>query len=307
MIDLLDHALRTLLLGRVPELEDDRRRVGLQPPDEEWRASVSSLSAVALNVYLAEVRQNRDLRSTARHRFVRDNLLVDHPAPSWLECRYLISAWSPAATQVEPTPDEHALLYRALAALQDAAPINPSRVHGADVAAIDAWPDAFRNVDLPTELMPVDGFAKLAEFWGMMGNNHRWRPVVELAVGLPVLFTEPVVRGPAIVTLTLRMGERRGELGDQDVRVQIGGAVRGADGERPPDPPVTVTVVDVVSGLTVHATTMDRETGRFVVDLPVAAVTDPERYRLRATTAAGATAEVPADPRLPGPVIRLGA
>ncbi|MDT0353127.1 Pvc16 family protein [Pseudonocardia charpentierae] len=305
MIDLLDHALRTLLLRGLTDLDDDLRRIGFQPPDDEWRAAVASVSAVALNVYLAEVRQNRDLRSTARHRFVRDDVLVDRPAPTWLECRYLISAWSPAAAQVEPTPIEHALLYRAVAVLQDAAPVNPTHAHGADTAAIEAWPDGFRDVDLPTQLMPVDGFAKLAEFWGTMGTNHRWRPVVELAVGLPVLFTEPVVRGPAAVTLTLRTGPRTGEADEQDVRVQLGGQVRGPD-DRPPTSPVAVTVVEVASGLAVHTTTMDPATGRFVVDLPLGAVADPDRFRLRATTAAGMTAEVPADPRLPGPVIRLG-
>jgi hypothetical protein len=305
MIDLLDHAVRTLLLGGVPELDGDPRRVGFQPPDDEWRAGVSSLSAVALNVYLAEVRQNRELRSTARRRFVRDDLLVDQAAPSWLECHYLISAWSPAAAQVEPTQDEHAILYRAVAALQDAAPINITRVHRGDTATIDAWPDGFRDVDLPTELMPVDGFAKLAEFWGTMGTHHRWRPVVEVAVGLPVLFTEPVVRGPSVVSLVVRMGLREGEPDDQDVWV-FGGEVRVSDADRPPDPPVEVTVVDGATGFPVRTTTMDPATGRFVVDLPLAAVTEPGRYRLRATTAAGSAGEIPADPRSPGHVIRVG-
>jgi hypothetical protein len=67
-----------------------------------------------------------------------------------------------------------------------------------------------------------------------------------------------------------------------------------------------VTVVDGASGFSVRVTTMDPATGRFVVDLPLAAVTEPERYRLRATTAAGAVGEGPADPRLSAHIIRVG-
>lgn len=300
MIDLLDRALRALLLRRVPDLTDESQ-VRFQPPDEQWRASLANMQvdgepALALSVYLTEIRQNRQRRSTARQRTIRDGEISEQPAPTWVDCHYLISAWSPAASQlVEPTPDEHALLYRVLAALQDAGPINPTRVYPTGSEALTDWPPELRDVDLPTELMPVEGFGKLAEFWATMGTGHRWKPVLQFVVGLPVVFAEPIRRGLAVATVTLRFGPRDA----RDVWVRIGGHVRRADGEPLHQEVAEVSVVDVEDDVVVRATRTDPSTGRFVVDLPADAVTHPQRYRLRATLGGSTDAEIAVDLRSP--------
>lgn len=298
MIDLLDRALRTLLLTGVHDLLTDESQVRFQPPDEQWRATVANLQvnggpAPALNLYLAEIRQNRQLRSTARQRSVRNGEVVEQLAPTWMECHYLVTAWSPAASElVEATPDEHALLYRALVTLQDATPINVSRIYPTGSAALTEWPGELRNTDLPTELLPVEGFTKLAEFWGTMGTGHRWKPVLQLVVGLPVVWTKPVERGRQVSTVVLRI-----DLADrpdtQELWVQIGGQVSDLGGL--PVGEAEVAVVAVGEGAAVRVTTSEPTTGRFRLDLPLDAVLRPERYRLRARIAGSPDAETTLD------------
>jgi hypothetical protein len=237
MIHLLDNMLRQLLIDQIGELTDEVQ-VRFQPPDADWRTFVANLTvggqpANALNIYLADLRENRKLRSNERVRSVANGLVSEEPAPARLDCHYLISAWSPATVSpaVEPTLDEHALLYQAAAVLVRNGPFNPSRVYPAGSAVLLAWPEPFRDVELPAEVLPVEGFHKLAEFWGGMGQGTIWKPALYLIVTLPVaLMIE--VSGPLVTT---RITEYRLIGGTQppEVWIQIGAHVLAG---APPQP-----------------------------------------------------------------------
>src|SRR5215468_776554 len=113
MLDHLDNLLRHLFMTQIPVLSDEAQ-VRFQPPDEDWRSYVSTnLTGNALNIYLAELRENRKLRSNERVQDVTNGMVSETPAPRRVDCHYLITAWSPAPVTpaVEPTVDEHALLY----------------------------------------------------------------------------------------------------------------------------------------------------------------------------------------------------
>ena len=69
MLRLLDVMIRDLLVAELPALVDDQQ-VRFQPPDAQLRTDVANLSAVALDVYLVDVRENRKLRSNERVRSV---------------------------------------------------------------------------------------------------------------------------------------------------------------------------------------------------------------------------------------------
>lgn len=229
MIDLFDNLLRQLLIEQVADLTDEAQ-VRFQPPDADWRTYVSNLvvggnPANALNLYLIDLRENRKLRSNERVRSVENGIVTEEPAPARLDCHYLISAWSPAnaTPAVDPTLDEHALLYQAAAALFRNAPFNPSRVYPEGSVALNAWPEPFRNVDLPAVVLPVEGFNKLAEFWSGMGQGALWKPAIYLIVTLPVaLFVE--IAGPMVTT---RITEYciSGRPETAEVWIQIGGHV----------------------------------------------------------------------------------
>jgi hypothetical protein len=299
MISDLDRLLRSLLIARVPQLRAESQ-IRFQPPDETWRETVSNLDvqgepAIALNVYLAEIGQLRELRSNERTRTITDGVVTEHRRPEWMRCLYLLSAWSPATTeQVEPTLDEHALLHAVATALTNAAPLNATRILPAGSPALTALPAPLRDLELPTEVMPVGGFAKLAEFWSSMGAGHRWKPVVALAVGLPLLSPDPLLRGHAVTTVVLNLGA--GESLDGGC-VQLGGRVLGPGGTPVGDALLTVLVGADPAEELAHAMS-EPLTGRFVVELPLEVLTGSASFELRAE-AGGLAGSIPLDVRQP--------
>src|SRR5262249_18485391 len=123
MIDHVDNVLRQVFLSRIDEITDESQ-VRFQPPDDNWRTFVANLNVggepgIALNVNLADLGENRVLRSNERTREFQNGMVIASPMPRRVDCHYLISAWSPATITptVEPTVDEHALLYKVIGAL----------------------------------------------------------------------------------------------------------------------------------------------------------------------------------------------
>jgi hypothetical protein len=280
MIDLFDNLLRQLLIEQIAELTDEAQ-VRFQPPDDDWRDYVTNLTVGgnpvnALNIYLADLRENRKLRSNERVRTVENGIVNEEPAPARLDCHYLISAWSPATPSpaIEPTLDEHALLYQTTAILARNGPFNPSRVYPAGSLALDAWPAPFRDEDFPVMLLPVEGFNKLAEFWSGMGQGARWRPAIYLIVTLPVALAVEVA-GPMVTT---RITEYRisGHPETAEVWVQIGGHVFS------PNRPVAVGSANV-TGIAGNLVTVDNPAPFRIGDI----VTGNNISRARITQIAG--------------------
>jgi hypothetical protein len=224
MIRELDNMLRTLLVAQVSELVAEAQ-VSFRPPDEDWRTEVFNLQQMGLNLYMVDLRENRKLRSNATVRVgeVNGQVIFD-AAPSRVDCHYLVTAWSPAqpGQAVEPTLDEHNLLYQTMAALTNAQPLNPVRVYGENNPILNNLPLLFKR-DMPTQVLPVEGFIKQPEFWGTMGQNHRWRPAIYLIVTLPLALVIPPA-GP-VVTTPAAVVKRSDREGMPDELYTIGGRV----------------------------------------------------------------------------------
>jgi hypothetical protein len=223
MIRDLDEMLRRLL-REVPELTSDVQ-IGFRPPDEDWRTEVFNLQQVAVNVYMVDVRENRKLRSNAQVRVGEQNgQVIYDQAPVRVDCHYLITAWSPAqpGLAVEPTLDEHHLLYQVMAVLVNNEPLNPVRVYGEGDPILASLPELFKR-DLPSQILPVEGFLKQPEFWGTMGQNGRWRPAIYLIVTLPLALLIPPA-GPPVTTPSAVI-HRTDRPGAPDELYFIGGRV----------------------------------------------------------------------------------
>jgi hypothetical protein len=277
MIGHLDNLLRDLFLGEVPGLNDPEQ-VRFEPPDDAWRIWVGNLAdnAIALNLYLVDLRENRKLRSNERMRSVDNGIVSEEPAPTRVDCHYLITAWSPAdpAAAVEPPLDEHRLLHDVTAVLLNSAPINPSRVYPTGSVALNAVPELIREADLPTQILPTEGFPKLPEFWGTMGQGHRWKPAIYLIVTLPVALTRHIA-GP-MVTTRITEYQQTGRPESAEIWIQIGGHVLDAT----VDPPLAVADawvrLETLAGEPLQTETTG-DLGRFTFgDL------QPGSYRLRA-------------------------
>jgi hypothetical protein len=275
MIHVLDTLMRDLLLDQVAQLSDDSQ-IRFQPPDDDWRTYVSTLTvggqpANALNIYLFDMRENRRLRSNARTRSVNNGTVSEQAAPNRVDLHYVISAWSPASITpaTEPTLDEHALLYEALAVLMQHAPFNASRIYAPASPELAAVPELIRDTDLPTDVAPSDGFGKLSEFWGGMDMDARWKPVIYLVVTLPVLLL-PEIAGPLVITKEIRL-EAIDLPGTQQIWFQIAGTVRDTN-TLDPIPGADVSLVQL------GVETVTDENGRFTLTMIPA-----DNYTLRIT------------------------
>jgi hypothetical protein len=178
--------------------------VRFQPPDQDWRSYVGSLTKNALNIYLVDLRENRKLRSNERVREMQNGIISETPAPRRMDCHYLITAWSPATVtpSVEPTCDEHILLYKITAVLMNYETLIPRQVYHPDPLPT-TFPPAIADAELPMSVMPADGFPNLTEFWSTV--DGRWRPAVYIVVTLPVLLEKQ----PAGTVVTSRITEYR--------------------------------------------------------------------------------------------------
>ena len=239
MIDQLDILLRKLITSTVAGFASDDQ-VRFQPPDDDWRTYVKTLSiagqpANALNFYLVDLRENRKLRSNEKVRSAQNGDVSETPAPRRLDCHYLISAWSPAdvTPAIEPTLDEHAALYLVASAFARSDPLVATVIY-APGPVPPTFPPDFATAELPIGLVPPEGFIKLAEFWGTMGEKHRWKPVVYLIVTIPILpIGQPV--GPIVTTSFTEIHSTDAPASGETL-LQIGGTV--FDSAVPPQPVV---------------------------------------------------------------------
>jgi hypothetical protein len=182
MINFLNEILRQLFVSRIKDIADSSQ-VSFELPDEEFRSQVKTLGQNVLNLSLVDLRENRTLARKAPKSW--GPAAEERPDQRRVDCHYLISAWSPAARSVEPCMDEHALLYKALAALMEAEPLVARRIYGSKPLPAN-FPQMLRSAELPIVVLPVERFPKTAEFW-TAARGVRWKPTIHLVVTLPVL------------------------------------------------------------------------------------------------------------------------
>lgn len=237
MIHHLDNLLRHLFISQIDQISDEAQ-VRFQPPDETWRQYVANLTvngspANALNVYLADVRENRKLRSNERRRRLENGVVWEDPAPAWVDCHYAITAWSPATSSaaLEPTVDEHALLYETVRVLLQYQSLTPNDIYNYALPA--GFPLEIANLELPVEVLPVEGFPKVPEFWSSV--EHSWKPMVYLMITLPVFAPETASAAARVSSSITRLRFRNYQEGDpEELEVSIGGIITKAG--NPPKP-----------------------------------------------------------------------
>jgi uncharacterized protein DUF4255/carboxypeptidase family protein len=257
MIGAADAILRRILTAGVPGLTDDK--LSFQPPDDTWRQRVGSNAGVSVNVYLAEIEEDRKLRSNVRDRVVEAGIVHERKAPERLRLTYLVSAWnavgdSPANAATEA---EHDTLSFVAQSLYRAAPLNAARV--LTPAQLALVPAGMREIDLPTTIAAQEAPEKLSHFWGTMGKVHSHKPVIGLMVTVPVTYAESVTDG---VVLTIDTGLQPDRL------IEIGGHVLDAIGSNAgnPQPVVDATIVFTTLAGRRAAGTRSLRDGSFVVD-----------------------------------------
>jgi hypothetical protein len=277
MLHLIDAALRQALIRGIPGLTVND--IGFDPPNADWRQRVGVAGRLLINAYLIDLRENRRLRKTEPRRSLSGGIVTETAAPFRVDCHYLLSAWSPAAVgqAVEPTIDEHQLLGEIIAGLDRADPfVFVQLFQGLPLPP--GTPTELVEHELPLTLLPVEGFVKLVEFWGTMGEEAPAKPVVYLVITAP-FFAPARPAGPPVTTIItdyLQTGAITGE-----VLYEIGGMVGNSAAPLPAGTPGPVASAAVelfnVGGLRLRLLRSESD-GRFVLGrLPAGA------YTLRAT------------------------
>jgi hypothetical protein len=266
VIGAADAILRRILLDGVPGLTT--AMLSFQPPNEDWRQRAGSNKGVSVNVYLAEIEDDRKRRLNARERVVEGATFREVRAPERMALTYFVSAWNAASDSpaVAATEAEHDTLSFVLQALLRAAPFNAAHVLAP--AQLATVPAGMRDADLPTTIAAPEAHDKLSQFWGTMGKDRPHRPVITVVVTVPVTYPERVADG---VVLSIEAGI------ESDRLIEIGGHVLDAIGPNAarPLPVADASVVfRTLAGRRAAGTRAGRD-GSFVVD-----GLTPGRYQL---------------------------
>jgi len=107
-------------------------------------------------------------------------------------------------------------------------------------------PAALVGETLPLTFLPVEGFPKYAEFWGTMGDKHRWKPCVHAVITI-ALKDSPVRSGPLVTTAFVET-LTRDSPGSGEIFMHIGGTLyASAAANAPPVPGATVELLTAAS------------------------------------------------------------
>lgn len=255
MFNLLDQTIRQVLdTGWTATPPPAKPGFFFTPPDEEWKTKVEQGANERLNIYLYEVRENREWRRAEWDTvFLPDGSTVLSRPPAYIDCHYLITAWSPAedGEATNPVLDEHALLGEAMRVLMRNPEVVPS------VLGIAGGGPVFQDARVCLTVAPPEAPRILNDFWSTM--ELPWRPAVLLNAMAPLDLLQDLPPAPLMTTFVHRYGV--GDPGGAvEEFIQIGGWVlRAAD-----DTPVagaTVRRLDLV-GAVLEETSTDAQ-GRF--------------------------------------------
>jgi hypothetical protein len=236
MLNLVDTLIQTVLnTGWTTTPPPAKPGFFFTVPDQDWRTKVKAGTGMRLNIYLYEIRENRNFRRAEWDSIALPNrtVVLSQP-PTYLDCHYLISAWSSAedSEMTSPVLDEHQTLSEAMRVLLR----NPDVVPGAIGLG---GGDVFKNAHVYLTVAPPEPPRVLNDFWSTM--QLAWRPAVMLVVTAPldVLLDSPP--SPIVTTLIQRYA-LIGSAGIEQL-IDIGGFVlKAADGS--PIPGATVNWVD---------------------------------------------------------------
>ena len=220
MIDDLDETIKQLLIKEGP-LEPSID-VSFNIPDREWSASISNPT---INLYLYDIRENHNLRSTEWTVEKNGNSATRRKNANRINLSYLVTVWT------DNVADQHRLLWRVLITLFRY-PTLPQELLTGKLAE--------QNYTIVTSAAQPDGLLNNQPgFWTALDNNIKpfINYVVTLPMDLSIAFTSSVAR-------TTVLGVKPPH-GDSEQLIQISGIVHVAG-----EPTQGATVLAKEAGMT---------------------------------------------------------
>jgi hypothetical protein len=270
MLADLDETLRGLLREDLERHGFEGVDIAFDAPSREWSGQ---LSKPTVDVYLYDLREAENLRSSEWVRTRRNGRTYEGRPPMVMECSYAVTAWTQAVE------DEHRLLSQVLAILFAYPDLPPEKLNGRLANGSQPWPLKGRI---------GQGKGEKSDFWNAVGGQYKVS--LDYVVRLAVESGASLQRGPDVRSQTISTNMNDSPPGTVTEMHRSQGRVKDAKGGALAN--VWVTLPDVGSW------TSSRDDGKFVLDrLP------PGRHRVVARTADGR--EATGDIDVPGPPLDM--
>lgn len=226
----LDFTLRALLkLSAIPGGPLGLGELKVADISFETPARSYDPKEITLNLFLYEIKENRELRDPVPIYELGLNGFERRRPPIRVDCTYMVTAWSPEAG-ADKIREEHALLCQALLWL------NRFPTIPASYANEPIWSGTMLTQPYvpPTMVAQMDGARNLGEFWASLENPPR--PSFNLIVTVAIDLLDPVVEGPPVITKEVHLKAMRAP-GEVEPTLfdgfQVGGVVRDAASGNP--------------------------------------------------------------------------
>jgi hypothetical protein len=181
MIDDLDRTLEELLRLELPPDLVGQVTISFATPDDQFPPS--SVSLPAIDLFLYDLRENRELRTNEWQVERRDGTATRKRPPARVDCSYLITAWA-SDSSTTPALDEHRLLGEVMHVLLRH-PAIPAEVLQGSLQG--------QEPPLPAAALQPDDLQSLGEFWQALGGKPK--AAFHYTVTISVEIAEPVEVG----------------------------------------------------------------------------------------------------------------
>lgn len=194
MLDDLDKTLETLLKRELPRELVPQVTITFAAPDEQFPPA--SVSLPAIDLFLYDVRENRNLRT--------NEWILDHNddgtgtkrlAPVRVDCSYLITAWANAGS-LTAAQEEHRLLGEVMRVIVRYPTITTELLQGRLRG---------QEPDMPAVSIQPGHLQSLAEFWQALGGKPK--AALNYTVTIAMDPFEPVSVGKLVTDKALPFGD----------------------------------------------------------------------------------------------------
>lgn len=199
MIQDVDQTLEALLRRELPPALVAQVTISFATPDDQFPPS--SVALPAIDLFLYDVRENRELRGSEWivERQANGTVTRQQP-PVRVDCSYLITAW-PSESAPNPAQDEHRLLGEVMQALLRH-PVLPGELLQGGLRG--------QEPPLPAAALQPGRLQSLAEFWQALGGKPK--AAINYTVTIGVEPRAPVEAGPPVRQSVVRL--RQGVTGE---------------------------------------------------------------------------------------------
>ena len=185
MINDLDKTLEELFKRELPQELASQVTISFATPDDQFPPT--SVTLPAIDIFLYDVRENRDLRSNewTVERHSRGTATKKRPAVR-VECSYLITAW-PSESAPNPAMDEHHLLGELMKVLLRHPTIPSGVLQG-----------SLKGQEPPLLAMTLQAgqLQSLGEFWQALGGKPKAALNYSVTIGVELF---EAIEGPVVL------------------------------------------------------------------------------------------------------------